>query len=66
MKHITELKKTLELLQKFNVTYYECGPIKIQMGKVEPKVEVIKKDLSLPAKTKEQEAEELLFHSAMR
>ena len=66
MKQVTELKKTLEILQKFNVTYYECGPVKIRMGKPEPKVEVIKKDLSLPGKTKEQEAEELLFHSAMR
>lgn len=67
MKPVTELKQTLELLQKYNVTYYECGPLKIQMAPPVQEIVLPKaKDLSIPGKTKEQEAEELLFHSAVR
>lgn len=61
----TELEKILEILQKFNVVEFEENGVKIKLGPA--KLEPIKKDLSLPpAKTKEQEAEELLFHSTGR
>lgn len=66
MKTAQEFQEILELMQKFNVVAYKYEGGEITMAPKESKIDLKLKDLSLPAKTKEQEAEELLFHSATR
>jgi glutamyl-tRNA reductase len=60
-----ELKELLSLLNQMNVIEYSTESIKIVL-KPEHKLEAPKVDLSIPKKTKEQEAEEVLFYSTGR
>lgn len=58
------LKQYLDVLKESNSTYFKCELFEVTLG---PKPEIIKRDLSLPPqKTKEQEAEEILFYSTGR
>lgn len=63
--NIDELKELLSLLNQMNVVEYSTDTFKLVL-KPEHKLEAPKVDLSIPQKTKEQEAEEVLFYSAGR
>lgn len=60
-----KLEELISILKKNDVRYFEQGDIKISFTEPKPVI-TEKKDLSKPKKTKEQEDEELLFHSAGR
>lgn len=62
----TDFETLLKTLQAYGVTRYKSGEFEVELALHHEPLKPTDKDLSKPAKTKDQIAEEELFHSAVR
>ena len=62
--NIETLSALLKLLKENGVTEYEHDSFKLKINPYHG--DINKKDISINKKTKEQESEDLLFHSSIR